>query len=123
MKFNDERPAPALSDVKQTFREAVPGLWISNSASHRYLAQKCKLTLKKLEKLFVQGKGSSTHTAKEKVEEREAMDLDLEFAKTCMFIDEAGFNLHMKRSYGRSRKGTPAKGAVPTASDSKSTGS
>src|SRR6202051_5022312 len=37
------------------------------------------------------------------------------FTLNCVFIDEAGFNLHTQRNYGRSRKGTPAKGTVPTA--------
>jgi hypothetical protein len=34
--------------------------------------------------------------------------------KSCVFIDEAGFNLHIKRNVGRSKKGTPAKTTVPT---------
>jgi hypothetical protein len=75
-----------------------------------------------LKSCLLQGKESSTHTAKEKVEERGAMDMELDFAKNGMFIDEAGFNLHKQRSYGRSRKGTPAKGVVPTAKDITSTG-
>jgi hypothetical protein len=36
------------------------------------------------------------------------MVLDLEFAKNCMFTDEAGFNLHTQRTYGRPRKGRHA---------------
>jgi hypothetical protein len=39
---------------------------------------------------------------------------DLDFARNCVFIDEAGFNLHTQRNHGRSRKGAPAKGIVPT---------
>jgi hypothetical protein len=40
---------------------------------------------------------------------------DMDFCKNCVFIDEADFNLHMQRNYGRSRKGSPAKGIIPTA--------
>ena len=50
---------------------------------------------------------------KEKVEEWEKMQ-DMDFSKNCVFVDEAGFNLHIQRSFGRSLKGTPAKGTVPT---------
>ena len=32
-----------------------------------------------------------------------------------MFINEAGFNLHTQRNHGCSRRGTPAKGTIPTA--------
>ncbi|KAI9272474.1 hypothetical protein BY458DRAFT_489622 [Sporodiniella umbellata] len=38
----------------------------------------------------------------------------MDFSKNCVCIDEAGFNLHKQRSHGRSLKGTPAKGTVPT---------
>jgi hypothetical protein len=54
MKFNNERLAPALSDVTQTLHEAVPELWISISALHRYLSHKCKLTLKSLKSCLLQ---------------------------------------------------------------------
>src|ERR1700730_1687124 len=39
---------------------------------------------------------------------------DLDFTLNCVFIDEAGFNLRTQRNYGRSRKGTPARGTIPT---------
>jgi hypothetical protein len=34
-----------------------------------------------------------------------------------VFIDEANFNLHTQRNYGRSRKGIPAKVTITTAKD------
>ena len=39
---------------------------------------------------------------------------DMYFARNCVFIHEAGFNLRTQRNYSRSRKGTPAKSVVPT---------
>jgi hypothetical protein len=39
---------------------------------------------------------------------------DMDFARNCVFIDDAGFNLRTQRNYSRSRKGTPAKSVVPT---------
>jgi hypothetical protein len=50
---------------------------------------------------------------KEKVEEWESI-LDLDFIKSCVFIDEAGFNLHIQQGYGRLVMGMPAKGNVHT---------
>ena len=38
----------------------------------------------------------------------------LAFTKDCVFIDESGFKLHTQRSVGRSLKGTPARGTIPT---------
>ena len=41
-------------------------------------------------------------------------DADMDFSKSCVFIDEADFNLHTQRNHGRSLKGTPAKSTVLT---------
>ena len=73
------------------------------------------MTLKKLEKIpAARNSERVLKLRRERIEEWEAIP-ELDFAKNCVFIDEAGFNLHTQRNYGRSRKGTPAKGIVPTA--------
>jgi transposase len=73
------------------------------------------LTLKKLEKLpATRNSDRVLRLRRERIEEWEATP-ELDYGKNCVFIDEAGFNLHTQRNYGRSRKGTPAKGIVPTA--------
>ena len=41
-------------------------------------------------------------------------DLNMDYMKNCVFIDEAGFNMHIRRNFGRSKIGTPAKAVVPT---------
>jgi len=73
------------------------------------------LTLKKLEKLpATRNSDRVLRLRRERIEEWEATP-ELDYGKNCVFIDEAGFNLQTQRNYGRSRKGTPAKGIVPTA--------
>ena len=115
VEYIDEYPAAVLSDIKHHLCEAFPGLTISISALHRHLVQNCKVTLKKLEKLTA-ARNSDRVVAlrKEKVEEWKATR-SLDFCKNCVFIDEAGFNLHTQRNHGCSRRGTPAKGTIPTA--------
>ena len=113
--YVDEHPAAILLDIRKALCEAFPEISISISALHRHLVQKCKLTLKKLEKLPVARNSERVlKLRRERIEEWEAIP-ELDFAKNCVFIDDAGFNLHTQRNYGRSRKGTPAKGIVPTA--------
>ena len=74
-----------------------------------------QVNAKKLEKLPVARNSERVlKLRRERIEEWEAIP-ELDFAKNCVFIDEAGFNLHTQRNYGRSRKGTPAKGIVLTA--------
>jgi hypothetical protein len=71
--------------------------------------------LKKLEKWpAARNSDRVVNLRKEKVEDWEATP-DLDFCKNGIFNDEAWFNLHTQRNYGRSRKWTPGKGTVPTA--------
>jgi len=113
--YVDEHPTAILSNIRRALYEAFPELSISISALHRHLVQKCKLTLKKLEKLpATRNSDRVLRLRRERIEEWEATP-ELDYGKNCVFIDEAGFNLHTQRNYGRSRKGTPAKGIVPTA--------
>ena len=112
--YIDKNPTSVLADIRQKLCDAFQGLSISISALHRHLVQKCKVTLKKLEKLpAARNTDRVIKLRKEKVEEWETMQ-HLDFTKNCVFIDEAGFNMHTQRNYGRSPKGTPAKGTVPT---------
>lgn len=112
--YVDEHPEAVLSDIRRALCEAFPDLTISISALHKHLIQKCRLTLKKLEKLpAARNSDRVIRLRREKVEQWEATP-GLDYSKNCVFIDEAGFNLHTQRNYGRSRKGTPAKGIVPT---------
>lgn len=115
VEFIDKHPISILSDIRQSLCDVFPGFSISISALHRHLVQKCKVTLKRLQKLpAARSSDQVIKLRKEIVEQWEAMP-DLDFAKNCLFIDEAGFNLHTQRNYGRSLKDTPAKSTVPTA--------
>jgi transposase len=112
--YDDEHPAAVLSDITRALCEAFPDLSISISTLHRHLVQKCKLTLKKLEKLpAARNSDRVLRLRMAKVEEWEATP-ELDYGKNCIFIDEAGFNLHTQRNYVQCRKGTPANGIVPT---------
>ncbi|KAG2221198.1 hypothetical protein INT45_000238 [Circinella minor] len=37
-----------------------------------------------------------------------------DFDDRCVFIDEAGFNLHIRRNFGRSKRGSPARAVIPS---------
>src|ERR1700692_1451367 len=113
--FIDEYPTAVLDDIRQALYQRFPGLTISMSSLHRHLVQKCRVTLKKLQKLpAARNSNRVLRLRKEKVEDWESTP-DLDFTRNCVFIDKAGFNLHTQRNYGRSRNGTPAKGTIPTA--------
>ncbi|PIA17047.1 hypothetical protein COEREDRAFT_80760, partial [Coemansia reversa NRRL 1564] len=76
------------------------GFTISVSALHRHLVEKCRLTLKKLEKLPAeQNSDRVIALRKERVEQWKQMK-DLDFTTNCVFIDKAGFNIHIHRNFG-----------------------
>jgi hypothetical protein len=85
--YVDQHPTAVLSDIREALFESFPELSISTSALHRHLVQKCKLTLKNLEKLPTAR--NSDHVLKsrrERIEEWEAIP-ELNFGKNCVFID------------------------------------
>ena len=115
MEYIDMHPTAVLADIRDKLCQTFQGLSISISTLHRNLVQKCKVTLKKIEKLpAARSTERVLKLRKEKIEEWEHTP-SLDFTKNCVFIDEAGFNLHIQRGCDRSLKGTPAKGIVPTA--------
>ena len=100
--------------MRYSLLEAYPELKISKTAFYNHVRQHCVLSFKKLEKL-----PEKRNSEEVKLKRREAVlewmgTKDIDFEKNCVFLDEAGFNLHISRSRGWSKKGKPAKSIVPT---------
>lgn len=106
-------PQLTLKEIKQKIENSrEDGFSISISTINRCLVQ-LKITLKK------------THleldrvNSPEKIEERKVYSLWFnnffsgDFSK-AIFVDESSFNLHLKRTMGRSKQGTRANVTVPT---------
>ncbi|KAI9326006.1 hypothetical protein BD770DRAFT_302678, partial [Pilaira anomala] len=86
---------------------------ISLSSLHDHLVKHASLTLKKLEPVI------SSRTSQETLEKRRktvlewTKDENMDWSKNCVFIDEAGFNMNIRRNFGRPKIGTPAKQILP----------
>ncbi|KAI7900536.1 uncharacterized protein BX663DRAFT_553846 [Cokeromyces recurvatus] len=89
LDFYEKRADANLNEARKAVMEAFPGLEIDISTISKHLKKHCNLTMKKLEKL------PKAH--------------DFDFMKNCVFIDEAWFNMNIKRTFGRSVSGSPAK--------------
>lgn len=114
LDFYERKPDATLAQARDAVMEAFPGLEITVSAISKHIAKHCNLTMKKLEKLPEARNDISTlEKRKKKIEEWMALQ-DFDYSKGCVFIDEAGFNLNIKRTFGRSVRGTPAKAIVST---------
>lgn len=69
--------------------------------------------MKKLEKIVESRNSEETILKRKNTIMQWMADSEFDFEKNCIFLDEAGFNLHMTRTRGWSKKGKPAKAVVP----------
>lgn len=114
MDFFDNNPSAVLWEVRDALYVNFPALSIDISSLHRHLVRHCSLTLKRLNKLLAARNARRTiETRIARINEWRA-DLEMDYAINCVFVDEAGFNMHLRRNLGRSIKGTPAKQVVPS---------
>jgi transposase len=108
----DEQPDIVLGDIMTSLVGRFEGLKISQTALHSYLKEKCCVTLKRARFHSVE------RNSPEKIEERFSwikrwLQTDMDYSSNCVFIDESAFHINLKRSYARSKKGTPAIVKVP----------
>ena len=109
----DDFPAISLDQMREKTKAKFPGLKISKSAFYRFVRSECVLSIKKIEK-HTEAR-SSDETIQKRIATVEAWleDTEMDFSKNCVFLDEAGFNLHISRTRGWSRKGQKCVAEVP----------
>ncbi|KAG1155395.1 hypothetical protein G6F36_014396 [Rhizopus arrhizus] len=112
--FYEKNPQAVLWQARDALLEAFSEIQsITLSGLHRHLVLHASLTLKKLEAIV-----SSRNTLgnlqirRDRVLEWKS-DENMNWHKNCVFIDEAGFNMHIRRNFGRSKRGMPAKAVIP----------
>ncbi|KAG1098393.1 hypothetical protein G6F42_017998 [Rhizopus arrhizus] len=113
-KLKEEHTAFLMDFFDNNPSAVLPALSIDISSLHRHLVKHCSLALKRLNKLLAARNAPTTiETRIARINEWRA-DLEMDYAINCVFVDEAGFNMHLRRNFGRSIKGTPAKQVVPS---------
>lgn len=113
-QYYDSNAAAVLWEARDALISAFPDLKsITLSGLHKHLVQHASLTLKKLDKIVAPRTSESTlNQRREKILEW-MDDKEMDWFNKCVFIDEAGFNMHIRRNFGRSKKGLPAKVVLP----------
>ncbi|OAD73062.1 hypothetical protein PHYBLDRAFT_146375 [Phycomyces blakesleeanus NRRL 1555(-)] len=113
-EFFENKPDAILEQARIAVMEEFSGLQITKSAIQKHLVKKCALTMKKLEKLPEKRDDVNTiEMRQERILEWQQL-ADFNYLSNCVFIDEAGFNMHIKRTFDHSVSGTLAKTTVPT---------
>lgn len=92
---------------------AFEGLGIKKSRVHEFMKDECNLSLKAAT-LHLGPRNDEKKLEKRSKWAEAWMNTDMDFTKSCIFIDESGFDISMRHSRAWSRKGTEA--IIPTAS-------
>lgn len=103
-----------IEQIKNELLKEFKDLVISKSGLQRHMKTHCALSLKRLEKIPAKRNDEDTIRQRRECVETFIADKDMDFERNCVFLDEAGFNLHIVRNRGWSAKGKPAKTIVPT---------
>ncbi|CEJ00962.1 hypothetical protein RMCBS344292_18454 [Rhizopus microsporus] len=113
-EFYGKTPQAVLWQARDALLEAFHEISsITLSGLHRHLILHASLTLKKLEPIVSSRTAlSNLKLRRDKVLEWKN-DENMNWHENCVFIDEAGFNMHIRRNFGRSKRGVPAKAVIP----------
>ncbi|KAL1932979.1 hypothetical protein VTP01DRAFT_8657 [Rhizomucor pusillus] len=101
------RPRILIEEHKKVILENLRDLKISKSTLYEFVWTQCNLTLKKARFQSVDG------ISEAKIQEhldwvRRWETTDMDFRKTCVFLDGSAFHINMKRSMAWSKNGSPA---------------
>ncbi|KAI9310423.1 hypothetical protein BX666DRAFT_1838897, partial [Dichotomocladium elegans] len=97
IKFYEKRPDATLKEARTALCEEFKDLTITIGALQKHLVKHCCLTLKKLEKLPAARVSERTVTMRYDCVQGWLADTTFCF-EDCVFLDEAGFNMHIKRN-------------------------
>jgi len=107
----ENNPAATLKDIQKIIFDRQQ-ITISITSIQNGL-RKLRITLKKMSKVLDRVNSSET-ICKRKIYAEDFLHNAPNTNKNCIFIDESGFNLHLSRSLGRSKKGHVATITLPT---------
>jgi hypothetical protein len=105
-QYYDTAAAAVLWEARDALLSAFPDIQsITLPGLHKHLVQHASLTFKKLDKIVAARNSENTlKQRRERVLEWMG-DKEMNWFGNCVFIDEAGFNMHIRRNFGRCPSG------------------
>ncbi|KAI8329776.1 hypothetical protein EDC96DRAFT_417588, partial [Choanephora cucurbitarum] len=100
----DQHPTSTIGDARKLLLDSFPGLHITFSELYTHLISICSFSLQNNKKY------TPEETTEDLVEARyQAVkawgEMGVDFMKNCIFVDQAGFNVHLARIGTGSNKG------------------
>ncbi|KAG2208189.1 hypothetical protein INT45_001260, partial [Circinella minor] len=117
-RYYNNNTAAVLWEARDALISTFPDIKsITLSGLHKHLVQHASLTLKKLDPIVAPRTSESTLNQRREKILQWLDDKEMDWFNNCVFIDEAGFNMHIRRNFGRSKRGLPAKVVLPANKD------
>lgn len=110
-KLVNEDATVTLEFLLEKLRDAFDDAKASASTIYNYITKVCKFSLKRISKWAM--RRGLDEVKEQRYEWAKEYQDKLDFNKNCVFIDEAGFNISMRREYGWSAVGEKAVIKVP----------
>ncbi|KAG1036225.1 hypothetical protein G6F43_013086 [Rhizopus delemar] len=98
-EFIDNNPIDTLDQMVDALSDKFEGLSISKSGVDKHLKESCSYTLKKITKIPAKRNSPDVIELRFRAVEAWIKDSNISFMQNCIFIDEAGFNLHTWKEF------------------------
>lgn len=114
ISFFDENPSAYIQDAIDDLTTSFAGLEIRKSRVAEFMKEECNLSIKTVSRHPVAR--NSEKTMQERAEwVQKWINDSMDYLKNCIFIDESGFDINMRRSRGWATRGSPAVITIPPA--------
>ncbi|KAG1054585.1 hypothetical protein G6F43_003415 [Rhizopus delemar] len=107
INFFDENPSAVIQDAVENLTKSFEGLEIKKSRVAEFMKEDYNLSIKVVNRHLKDRNSQKTLEARANWIE-EWQNKGLHFMKNCVFLDEAGFDVNMRRSRGWTQRGKPA---------------
>jgi hypothetical protein len=109
----DDHPTAVLDQAMESLKEHFEGLTVSKSSVHRCMTIEFNLSFKRCH-FHAVARNSEESIKKRYIWADTETKTDMNFFTNCVFVDEAGFYINLRRTMGWSVKGTTPIESVAT---------
>lgn len=114
INFFDEDSSATIQDAVDNLTTSFAGLQIKKSRVAEFMKEECNLSIKVMTRHpLARNKEETLQARADWV--NQWVENGMDYLRNCIFVDESGFDINMRRSRGWSKRGTQAIVTVPSA--------
>lgn len=113
--FFDDNPTATIDDAVYNLVKSFEGLQIKKSRVAEFMKDECNLSLKAITRHPVARNSERTLQLRKEFVQEWVEQKGMLYMQNCVFLDESGFDINMRRTRGWSKQGTQAVIETPSA--------